>query len=52
MMKVPMKCKYFNEHYSKIIYEDRNIIAIQQGARVIVFDKKAINTNYLKVGGK
>lgn len=48
MMKIPIKCKYFNEHYSRIIYEDNRIIVIQQGAKVTVFNKKDINTNYLK----
>lgn len=48
MMKYSINCKYFSEHYSKIIFEDNNIIVIQQGLKITVFKKSDINKNYLK----
>lgn len=48
MMKCPMKCKWFTEHYSRIIFEDENIIVLQQGLKITVFNKEDLKKNYLK----
>lgn len=48
MMKHPINCKYFSEHYSKIIFEDDNILVIQQGYKITVFNKASLKKNYLK----